>query len=237
MKKILLICFAIVMLNGFDITTENYPPYNYTDDKGKIVGITTDIVREILKEIKNDSCIEMMPWARAYKDIINQPDKILFSMTRTPQREYMFKWVGPIAQNTWVFYARTNSKIKLHNLNDAKNPRYKIGTYMDDAIELYLKHKGFYNIYSVPNDNLNLKKLIRGRINLWATGEEQALFKIKSLGINSNKITKIFQIKKVPLYIAFSRTTPNSVINQWQNILDQMKEDGRYQKILNKYLK
>jgi polar amino acid transport system substrate-binding protein len=225
------------MLNAIDIMTENYPPFNYQNRDNKIVGITTDIVREILKDIKSKDKIIMMPWARGYKYIINKPNKILFSMTRTPQREYLFKWVGPIISNSWVFYARADSKIKLKSLDDAKSPRYKIGTYMDDALEVYLKQNNFYNIHSVPQDMLNLKKLIRGRINLWATGQEQALFKMKRLGINPNKITEVFKIKKAHLYIAFSRTTPDSVINLWQSILNKMKKDGRYKKIVDKYLK
>ena len=239
MKYIIsIILITSTLLNAMDIMTENYPPFNYKDKNGKVVGITTEIVQEILKEVQEeDTVIKLMPWARAYKYITNKPNKILFSMTRTAQREYMFKWVGPIADNSWVFYARSDSNIKLNSLEDAKNDRYKIGTYFDGANELFLKENDFYNIYSVPNDLINVKKLIRGRIDLWAAGETQGLYKAKQIGINPNKIKKIFKIKDTKLYIAFSRTTPNSVINLWQNKLDLIKKDGRYQKIMDKYLK
>jgi polar amino acid transport system substrate-binding protein len=81
--------------------------------------------------------IRLMPWARAYKQIINKPNKILFSMTRTPQREYLFKWVGPIANNSFVFYARSDSKITINSLEDAKDEKYKVGTYLDGAKKIY----------------------------------------------------------------------------------------------------
>jgi polar amino acid transport system substrate-binding protein len=201
--------------------TENYPPFNYQDKDGNIIGITTEIVKEIQKNTGDDYPIKIMPWARAYKSIINKPNKVLFSMTRTPQREYLFKWVGPIANNTFVFYARSNSKIKINSLDEAKDDKYKIGTYLDGANEQYLKSQDFYNIYSVPDDLLNLKKLIKGRIDLWAAGETQGLYKAKQLKINPDEIKKIYKIKETQLYIAFSRTTPNSLITLWQNELEK----------------
>lgn len=239
MFKSMLLLVAVLFSHvfAFDVMTENYPPFNYENKNEKVTGMTTDIVREIMKSNGEEYEIRLMPWARAYKQIINKPNKILFSMTRTPQREYLFKWVGPIANNSFVFYARSDSKITINSLEDAKDEKYKVGTYLDGANEIYLKSQDFYNIYSVPNDLLNIKKLVKGRIDLWAAGETQGLYKAKQLKIDPKKLKKVFKIKDTQLYIAFSRTTPNSIINQWQKELDKMKKDGRYKKIVDKYLK
>ncbi len=236
------IIFAVLLclnsLNALDIMTENYPPFNYMDkNTNKVTGFTTDIVREILKNTNTIDNIRLIPWARAYKDIQNKHDKVLFSMTRTTQREHLFKWVGPIADNSWTFYARFDSNITINSLEDAKNNKYKIGTYKDGANELYLKKENFLNLHSVPDDLLNVKKLIKGRIDLWAAGETQGLYKAKQLGINPSKLKKVFKIKDTQLYIAFSKTTPNSIIQLWQNELDKMKKNSQYQTIVNKYLK
>lgn len=238
MFKVVVLSFIFcVNLLSFDIMTENLPPFNFINDKNEVVGISVDIAEEIMKNNKDVYPIKVMPWSRAYKEIINKPNKVLFSMTRTPQREYMFKWVGPVSSSSWVFYAKSDANIVINSLEDAKNDKYKIGTYFDDVKEGYLKDNEFYNLYSVPNDALNLKKLIKGRINLWVEGEVQGLYTAKQLKIDSSKIKKVFTIKDAQLYIAFSRTTPNSVINQWQEKLDMMKKDGRYQAIMDKYLK
>jgi polar amino acid transport system substrate-binding protein len=238
MKIILAIAILFLsVVNALTIYTENYPPFNYKDENGKITGITTEIVKQILSNTKNTNKLHLIPWARAYKQIKNKPNIVLFSMTRTKQREKLFKWVGPIANNSFVFYAKSNSNIKLNSLEDAKQAKYKIGTYLDAANELYLKEKGFTNLQSVPDDLLNIKKLIKERINLWAAGETQGLYKAKQLGLNPTKIKKVFKIKDTQLYIAFSKTTPNSIINLWQKELDNIKKNGLYEKILDKYLK
>jgi polar amino acid transport system substrate-binding protein len=189
---LLLVAVLFSHVFAFDVMTENYPPFNYENKNEKVTGMTTDIVREIMKSNGEEYEIRLMPWARAYKQIINKPNKILFSMTRTPQREYLFKWVGPIANNSFVFYARSDSKITINSLEDAKDEKYKVGTYLDGANEIYLKSQDFYNIYSVPNDLLNIKKLVKGRIDLWAAGETQGLYKAKQLKIDPKKLNRCF---------------------------------------------
>jgi hypothetical protein len=80
-KNIILIT-AVLFSNlfSFDIMTENYPPFNYENKNEKVTGMTTDIVKEIMKSTGENYQIKLMPWARAYKQIINKPNKILFSM-------------------------------------------------------------------------------------------------------------------------------------------------------------
>lgn len=238
MKAIAVLIFLFLnTLSAFSIYTENYPPFNFKDKNNKVTGSTTDIVNEILKITKEKANIKLLPWARAYREIQNKPNIILFSTTRTKQRESLFKWVGPVGNNNWVFYAKSQSNIKINSLEEAKTNKYKIGTYLNDATELYLKKEKFNNLYSVPDDLLNIKKLLKGRINLWAAGESQGLYKAKQLNIDPQKLKKIFSIKNTKLYIAFSIQTPDSVINLWQKELDNMKKNGLYKKIIQKYIK
>jgi len=236
MKKIFFIVSVflgtLLFSSQLILMTEIYPPYNFADSKGKPTGISVDIVREIIKKTGDVDNIKILPWARSYKYIQTKKNHVLFVMTRTPQREPLFKWVGPVAHNKWVFYAKKGSNIKLNTLDEAK--KYRIGTYKDDACELFLKSKGF-RVHSVPYDELNVKKLVRGRIDLWIVGEYQGYIKAKKLGLE-NKIKKVFDIKDTLLYIAFSKDVPDSIIDKWQKELNKLKKNGMYQKILDKYL-
>ena len=238
MRKIILgiVLLSISILNALDLMTEDYPPYNYTNEKGLPTGISVDIVKDTIKKTGDKDNITIVPWARSYHDIQIKKNQVLFVMTRTKQRENLFKWVGPVASNDWVMYANKKFGDTITNLEQLKNSKYIIGTYKDDACELYLKQKGFTNISSVPNDNLNVKKLSRNRIDLWIVGEYQGYIKAKRFGLEKN-IKKVFKVKHTTLYIAFSKDVDDSIIQQWQKELDEMKQDGRYQTILNKYLK
>ena len=159
-KKLLAVALLCTNLEfALDLTTEEYPPYNYSQD-GKPVGLVVDIVKEIIKGTKDKDNIKVLPWTRAYNDIQKKSNKVLFSMTRTAAREPLFKWVGPVATNTLVLFAKKGSNIKVSSLDDVKKKNYSIGTVIADAGESLLKEKEFVNLHSVPEDKLNIRKLI-----------------------------------------------------------------------------
>ncbi|MGL1932924.1 MAG: transporter substrate-binding domain-containing protein [Desulfotalea sp.] len=239
-NRLFIFAFAILLMVGansvfakdFKIMTEEYPPYNYTDN-GKITGLSTDVVLAIAKKIGHPTDMKMLPWARAYGLIQKGSGQILFSMTRTEARESLFKWVGPVAKNKWVFFAKKGSNISISSLDDAKKVG-KIGTYKDDATESFLKEQGFKNNVSVINDDKNIPKLMAGRIDLWIVGEIQGIYKAKKQNM-SGDLEKVFDVKDTELYIAFSKDTADVDVEKWQTALDEMKADGSYDAILKKY--
>ncbi len=232
----LLIAFtmpALSFADNFTIMSEEYPPYNYTEG-GKLTGLSTEITRMILEKVGHADNIKVLPWSRSYNLIQQKDNHILFSMTRTEAREDLFKWVGPVAENNWVFYAKKGSGLTISSLDDAKKVK-AVGTYKDDAAEMLLKEKGFSNLDSVLDDSVNVLKLVKGRIDLWITGDAMGMHKARKKGL-SDKIENIFEVKKTKLYIAFSKNTPDAVIQKWQKALDELKADGSYDKILSRYL-
>ena len=242
MKKCILSVLLFAMTIGvsatvwgadFTIMTEEYPPYNYTQD-GKLTGLSTEVLLAVAEKVGHPADVKVLPWARAYGLIQKKDGQILYSMTRTEARESLFKWVGPVAENKWVFFAKKGSGVTVGSLDDAKKVG-KVGTYKDDAAESFLKAQGFTNLDSVLNDEQNVPKLVAGRINLWIVGELQGIYKAKKKGV-SDKLEKVFDVKNTELYIAFSKNTPDDVIAQWQAALDSMKADGSYETIVKKYM-
>jgi ABC-type amino acid transport substrate-binding protein len=230
-----LIFFASTVFGAnFSIMTEELPPFNYSED-GKVTGFSSEIVLEISERVGHPKDIQVMPWARAYKSILNDENKVLFSTTRTPQREELFKWVGPIYEPTIVFFAKKGSGLSIKSLDDAKTVK-RVGTYLDDAEETLLKEAGFDNLASVGDDFLNPKKLLIGRIDLWIAGDLEGIYKAKKAGLDSSDIEIVYEIKTKEYYIAFSKDTPDEEIQKWQAALDAMRQDGTYEKILDKYL-
>lgn len=232
---------ALLILSGrfagaetFTIMTEEYPPFNYTAD-GKVTGLSTEVVQQLAKKVGHPEGIEVLPWARAYGLIQQKEGMILYSMTRTPEREAMFKWVGPVASNKWVFFAKKGSGLAIGSLEDAKKVE-KIGTYKDDAAESFLKAQGFANLDSVLNDDQNVPKLMAGRINLWIIGELQGIYKAKAKGVAADQLEKVFDVKDTELYIAFSKNAPDAEVAKWQAALDSMKADGSYEALVKKYM-
>jgi polar amino acid transport system substrate-binding protein len=85
--------------------TEEYPPITFARD-GKAAGLGTDVVEEIMRRLGTTAPIEVVPWARGYRQVTTLPNVGLFATTRTVEREKLFHWVGPISATTAHFYMR-----------------------------------------------------------------------------------------------------------------------------------
>jgi polar amino acid transport system substrate-binding protein len=71
----------------------------------------------------------------------NNLDTCVYSTSRTPGREELYKWVGPLVSNNWVLFARADDVRRPKSLEDLRP--YTIGTYSNDAIAEYFSLKGF----------------------------------------------------------------------------------------------
>ena len=57
-----------------------------------------------------------VPWARGYRMATTQPDVGLFVTVRTPERETLFRWVGPIISTSTTLYARSGEALPVTTL-------------------------------------------------------------------------------------------------------------------------
>lgn len=216
------------------LLTEELPPLNYTDSTG-VTGLSVTIVREILKRVGQPDTIQVVPWARGYKAVLEEPNVVLFSTARTEERESLFKWVGPLARWSYVFYKRRGSPIALNTLDDARKV-HSIATYRDDAREQFLLEHGFTNIDSSPKLASCARKLLEGRVDLWLDSNLTARQVVQKLGMDPNEIQPVLTVKTNHLYIAFSKSTDDTVVAHWQAALNTMARDGTLRRIYAQWL-
>jgi len=216
----------------FQVLTEELKPYNYKE-KGKVTGLSVEIVREIMNKLGHPDTIKILPWSRAYNLALNNPGYILFSTVRTPERENLFKWAGPLGADVVALFARKGSGISISSLDDARKVK-SIGAYKDDVGEVVLKKLGFTNLHSVVDDRLNVKKLAAGRIDLWISNELIGQSLARDMGYD-DQLEAVYKQENGFLYLAFSRQTPDEEVARWQKAFDELKSGGRYAEILAKY--
>lgn len=212
------------------LTTEEYPPYNFSTDGGKtITGSATDVMNEVIKRTGIKATNAIYPWQRAYKMAQDDKDTCVYSATRTEAREKLFKWVGPVAPDSWVLYAKADSPITAKSLDDVK--KYKIGGYQGDAKAAFLKDKGF-TLDEAINEEQNLKKLDAGRIDLWAASSGVGPWMAKSLGV---KIKPVFTFQEVQMYAACNLGMPDADIAKMNEAIKAIKADGSLDRFLKAY--
>ncbi len=221
----------------FRLVTENFPPYNFSKDgkpfehdASNITGICTEIVQEMFARSEYPYSMKLRGWKHAYNYTLRKSNRAVFGTSRIEEREALFKWVGPLIQNDWVLFARSNFKDKIKTEEDLK--KYKIGAYKGDVRAQYLKSKGF-NISELSNDHLNPKRLQDGLIDLWVSGGYSGPYYAKEAGVKD--IKAVYTLKKVPLYLAVNVNTDDEYVQGLQSILEKMHSEGFVDQVLNKY--
>jgi len=221
-----------------NLLTENFPPYNMADD-GKnfardehITGIAADIVREMFKRAGIDYTLTLrFPWERIYGMALEQPNYGVFVTARLPEREELFKWVGPIGPDDWVLLARGDSPINLTSLDQAR--QYNIGAYKGDAIAEHLDGQGLQPQLAL-RDQENVKKLIDGKIDLWATGDPAGRYLARQDGVTGLK--RVLRFDSAELYLALNKQVADETVQKLKKALDQMRSEGVIDEINARYL-
>jgi len=135
---------------GLKIYTEAYPPLNFAE-KGKVTGLATEVVQELIKRTSTGADIQLVTWEEGYKAVMEKPNVALFTVAMTPERKPLLQWVGPIALVNANFYARKGSDFGIRLLEDAKRIP-NIVVVKEDYTEQLLKKEGFSNLEGVQRE-------------------------------------------------------------------------------------
>ncbi|HEY8023459.1 MAG TPA: transporter substrate-binding domain-containing protein [Burkholderiaceae bacterium] len=210
--------------------TEEYPPFNMSGKDGKAIGVSTEIVRELLNEDHLDFDIKVVPWKRAVLEAELVADTCVFSMSRTAERESKYQWVGPLVANEWAIFAKSGAPTYPSAIGDVKSSR--IGSYTGDAIVEYLQSRD-YHVDEAQSDDVNPNKLLNGRIDYWATGKLIGQYRLRQQKIDN--IQPIFVFNKTDMYLACNGRTSPALIAHLNATLSDMRRHGAIDKIYARY--
>jgi polar amino acid transport system substrate-binding protein len=240
------ISIVVFLLAGFvglawaqrlEVVTEQYPPYNYEED-GKVKGVGTEVVEEVLREAKIEYNIKVLPWARALRMAEEKENVLIYCISRTEKREELYTWAGVIAPiNFYIFALKSRNDIPEMKSLDQARP-YRIGTVNKDAMDQFFIDNKFPKTDRTTLNEFNVKKLFHGRIDLWPMSEYTANYLTKKNGYDPKDLKKVYEIKGFSggdQFMAISNTTDAKILQKIQDALKKIKDDGRYQEILSKY--
>lgn len=216
------------------VYTEQYPPLTFRNSFGEITGFGTDIVTEIMKRNQAFYPIQLSLWSNGYELALNNPNFCLFTMDRTGLRENLFQWVGPIGSNITYFYVLAGSGIVINAIEDAR-ALTSVGTVSSWFSDQYLRNLGFTNLVSDSDPAVMTEKLLSGEVQAFVVTNVTFPSILRALGYQSGQVTPAFALMSSDYYIAFSKTTSPATVQQWQQALDAVRQDGTYNAIYLKW--
>lgn len=230
-------------MKAISCLTENYPPFNYEYD-GEIFGVSSDILHGLLTKMQigpTDISLEIDQWETVYQRTLNQPKTMLFSVVRIPERESLFKWVGPIAPQKDVIIALKSAHIVISNA--AELATHTIGVIKGYSSINLLLNLGVPQSMLIEVDGIAdlYSGLANGSFDCIAYTEISHALVVASLGYNPADFDFAYTLAVSQLYYAFNSGTSDALVEYLQATLDAFKKDKTvdgssvYEKILNKY--
>ncbi|WP_415713303.1 substrate-binding periplasmic protein [Maridesulfovibrio sp.] len=246
-KQTLIIILIVVLMLGFAVSAkakkitilvDTWPPYNFKINN-KIVGISTELVEAALQKTKLNYELVLYPFKRALITVQKNPNTMLYTVARIPQRENMFAWIGPLhPRKVYLFKLKRRTDIHIAGVEDIK--KYHTGALSGGSVEQFFITHGFHegDYYLVSKSDQLLKMLFKKRIDLIPGDPLDLAYQMKLLGLKYSELEKVYMLSdEGGYYMVANKNTPDAIITMIQKSLDEIMATGLREEIINKYLK
>jgi len=219
----------------YQVVTEEWAPYNYREND-QLTGMTTEIVRAIMARTGDAFEVSMVPSMRATQALNTRDKTIMYSLFRTPEREALYKWVGPIVEESIHPY-QLSSTPPVNSLEQLRHVP-QITTRHAGSVPARLQSMGFGNLDKSATSSLQLyRMLLAGRTTI-IVGDTDAgvAYYSRQLAIAPGLLRQIpVEIYRSSLYIAFSPDSEDKVVAAWAAALEQLRQSGELARIKQRY--
>ncbi|WP_417464902.1 substrate-binding periplasmic protein [Kordiimonas sp.] len=191
------------------LLTEENPPYNFAHpETGKLQGTAIDIVEVMMQDASITYTLTLMPWNRAYRETMATANTCLFVVNRTPEREPLFDWVGPLINGGWAIFRRPGSGLQINSLDDLQG--HTIAGKMGSASVDTLERDANVSVVRTSKDETAARMLFHGRAELWITGMIDGPEAAKAVGLPQPELALLW--KRADLSMACGKGTDPVII-------------------------
>ncbi len=253
MKKILFFLLIFSLANSSTnrpfiwVDDENYKPLIYRSKNGKPAGIFNDILTEIFKRLNIPLKKAVYPWKRAQK-LVKEGKADGMVTVYTKERQKFMLATAPIWYiNETLFFRRDNPNacklLRVNSFNELKN-FIIVETLGSGWSKEQFEKFGIKKVIWVPNTESAFNMLAKKRADVYITSNSYALEFLKNKKNISNPLYKDYEeivgitppFIKLPFRLLIRKDSPYAkLIPKINKILKEMRKDGTYQKIANKY--
>ncbi|WP_293759813.1 transporter substrate-binding domain-containing protein [uncultured Aquitalea sp.] len=218
--------------------TEELPPLNY-QRQDQVAGFASDLLAAMADKAGLSVSRQVLPWPRAYAMVQNTPDTLLYSTTRTPEREDQFRWVGPIGQRRIYLYRLERRKdIRLHTQDQLL--QYRVSAMFESASQKRLQEMGLVLDKELDvgrSDLVNLTKLKAGRVDMVAMLDWAMAWQLPQAGMKPTDVKPAALLDgRHQYWFALNRQTSELKAQRLQAALDGLVKSGFVDHLRQRYL-
>ncbi|MGB1236755.1 MAG: substrate-binding periplasmic protein [Pseudomonadales bacterium] len=220
------------------IVSEEFPPLQSQGAQGK-TGYVHQLLQEALRRASKTYPIriasyEFLPWKRALLKAEMSPNTLLYSLSRTVEREPKYQWLAEVSvYRQSLFKLESNRALNIDSLSQLKHSGAALSVQNGSATQQYLESLG----YSKDSDfrtfihyQQGIKQLYKGRIDLIPLNQLTARIAACKLGLDGNLLTPAIPVESLskPLWAVFSKQTPPALVAAVRQAISDIKHEGLF---------
>ncbi|WP_372765965.1 substrate-binding periplasmic protein [Pseudoalteromonas sp.] len=247
MKNVLYICLTLFSLifavqaksaNTLRFIAEDLYPLHFIDEKNQADGFLVDVVKAILNECNCDGTIEIMPQARAFRELQNDANTLMISLLQTPSRAENYDFLGEVFTAHAYLVGKKEKIFILTNLQSARGLR--VSTVRGYFSQGYLEKAGFTlekDLVLAPDPASLMKMLYKDRTDLVLTNTLHLEDELTSIGLDPTLIEKKLRLKDFPkeLHIVANKKLAVETKSVISSAIHSIKYSGHYNALLAKW--
>jgi polar amino acid transport system substrate-binding protein len=233
---IFLLWLPVAEAEQIRVVTEYLHTFQMQNENGTLGGYSVEVVNALFDLTGDKANIEVVPWARAYHEALNDKNVMIFSIAKTPLREKLFKWIGTLSQEKlFVWALKAHIKEPITELTQLK--KYTLATSRSSNPEQYLTSKGFNKLFRVSDPNQALGMLFKDRVDLIISAEMSLRHRTKQAGLDFDQLIKVYEITVLnhDLCIAFNLDTDSALIERYQLAFTHLEQNGTLHSLMKKW--
>ncbi len=218
------------------IVTQSFAPLQW-DNNGKPDGYVSAFMLAVAERVNRTMPVkigayEFLPWKRAMLVAETQPNVLFFSISRTPEREEKFIWVGevsPYGQN--LYQLSSAPRISVDRIDELLDLKVRIGVQNGGNLHSYLRKRGFEDagkLVPITDYHQGIEMLFLNRVDLLPLTGFLAKASACKQGYDGNLLRPVILVKDLarPLWAVFSKGTDPALVAAFRQEMANLKAAG-----------
>ncbi len=215
--------------NDIIIGSELNPPFVYMNEQGNMVGTLVDKLDSILRPTNLHYKFNYIPWKRGLEEINKKRNLFIFPMTRTTEREHLYKWLVPLHTINYGLYG-LNSKLSSLTI-DVSSGNFTVSCVAKTVMCNIAKEFGFPDssiiVMSSASINHGIKLVLRERVDFIILSKEGINYFRSTLDNPKSKLIKINNYKyKAVEYLVGSHKTDDTLIKKIRDSVKHQEQSN-----------
>lgn len=222
----------------------DWQPYLYKDSNQVVTGLDIELMQAIFENIGYKITLVELPWKRHLNNVEQGRTDLAASASKTPEREQYAFFSDPYRTESAVMYIRKEDvgKYEFDSLRGIIGTDFTLavtrGYYYGEEYEELKNDPEFKKrIREVNDDQFAQRQLVRERVDGFLEDPIAATIELRDEGL-LEKVSVHMPIYADDIYVMFSKkSTTSDMVKAFNKSLAELRANGVYDQIIDKYLK